>query len=63
MWLPIIIVGGKVFMEQIFSDIGMFLLQVVGLIAGIYIFYIIYFKSNTKINDEDLDKVMKGGDH
>jgi hypothetical protein len=50
-------------MDQIFADIGMFLLQVIGLVVGIYIFYIIYFKSKTNIDDEDLDKVVKGGDH
>jgi hypothetical protein len=49
-------------MEQILADIGMFILQVVGVIVGIYIFYIIYFKSKTNIEDEDLDKVVKGGD-
>ena len=62
MSLPIIIVGGKGIMEQILADIGTFLLQVVGLIVGIYVFYIIYFKSNTNIDDEDLDRVIKGGD-
>jgi hypothetical protein len=49
-------------MEQILANIGTFLLQVVGLIAGTYVFYIIYFKSNTNIDDEDLDRVIKGGD-
>lgn len=49
-------------MEQILADIGTFLLQVVGLIVGIYVFYIIYFKSSTNIDDEDLDRVIKGGD-
>ncbi len=49
-------------MELIFSDIGYFLFQVAGLIGGIYIFYIIYFKSNTNINHSDLDRVIKGGD-
>jgi hypothetical protein len=49
-------------MEEILIDIGTFLLQVFAWILGIYIIYIIFFKSKTNIDDDDLDKVIKGGD-
>jgi hypothetical protein len=44
MWLHIIIVGGKEIMEQIFTDIGIYLLQMVVFIAVIYGHLINYFK-------------------
>ena len=48
-------------MEEILSNIGYFLLQVLGVIGAIYFFYIVYFRSKTNI-DDDLDRVIKGGD-
>jgi hypothetical protein len=48
-------------MNSFFSFIGELLLNILGLIIGIYVFYLIYFKSKTNIPDEDLDKVIKGG--
>jgi hypothetical protein len=49
-------------MEEIFSNIGYFLLQVIGVIGAIYFFYIVYFRDKPTIPDEDLDRVVKGGD-
>jgi hypothetical protein len=49
-------------MEEILSNIGYFLLQVLGVIGAIYFFYIVYFRSKTNIDDDDLDRVIKGGD-
>ena len=47
-------------MEQIFTDIGIYLLQMVVFIAVIYVHFINYFKSKTNIDNEDL-KVIKEG--
>jgi hypothetical protein len=38
------------------------LLSIVGFIGAIYVFYIIYGGDGPNIDDDDLDRVIKGGD-
>lgn len=50
-------------MLDFLADLGEFFLTVIGAIISLYVLYLIYFKSNINIPDEDLDKVSKGGEH
>jgi hypothetical protein len=49
-------------MNEIFGAIIDFIIWIIAFIGSIYVVYIIFFSGGSRINDEDLDRVSKGGD-
>lgn len=45
------------------NGVGEFLIKIAVGIFFLYIIYIIYFQDGPRFQDDDIDRISKGGDH